>query len=400
MPFFIDESKMINDNIFQYEEKMKSPMSRFLDVSPTFSTYYHINDDLTTTDAGYKDVDSIIGFRSPIRFHKINDFPLYGLEQIVLQLQEEEQGMDFSYSGEAVIMHGTVTPLPNDFFTINHLKKIYIFRVTEIQVDNIMPDNYFKINYQLEYTDIDMLQALEKQVIENFDCILENIGTEDKCIIKTESHEKIKEITKMYNEVQETFLTIYYNEKYNCLLGDYGVGKKIYDPLQSDFVNKHSLFNEQNNFKTIVLADQFPDQKRKIKYERSIYRFIERRDVKRINSFPYAVYSGTGERESSFSLWNDTSVVILDIPSNMEYTTSEILSDEFINACKNDTSIDNPYAQFVINYLKKDVGIHEIPMDLNESLLTLDANLEPFFFIPIILYIIRQIVKNELQEKK
>ena len=51
MAIFVNEKKMVENNIFQYEEKLKSPMARFLDTTPTFVTYYHINADETTTDA-------------------------------------------------------------------------------------------------------------------------------------------------------------------------------------------------------------------------------------------------------------------------------------------------------------------------------------------------------------
>ena len=43
MSIFINEQKMIDENIFQFEERIKSPSSRFIDSTPVFTTYYHIN---------------------------------------------------------------------------------------------------------------------------------------------------------------------------------------------------------------------------------------------------------------------------------------------------------------------------------------------------------------------
>ena len=97
MPFIIDEQKMVNDNTFEYETRIQSPTARLLETTQTYVTYYHIDVDESTTDTGFKDVASIIGWRSPIKFNKIENFPLYGLEQIALQLQDEEQVLDTSY---------------------------------------------------------------------------------------------------------------------------------------------------------------------------------------------------------------------------------------------------------------------------------------------------------------
>ena len=72
MGIIIDEKQMIENNVFQFEEKLKSPLSRFLDTTPTFVNYYHLDSDETTTDEGFKDVASLIGHRSPIKYKKIN----------------------------------------------------------------------------------------------------------------------------------------------------------------------------------------------------------------------------------------------------------------------------------------------------------------------------------------
>ena len=101
MGILINEQKMIDENTFRYEEKIKSPTSRFLDTAPTFVTYYHINMDESTTDEGFSDVKMYIGDKSPIRFNKTENFPIYGLDQIVLQLQDDDAGLDSTYESEA-----------------------------------------------------------------------------------------------------------------------------------------------------------------------------------------------------------------------------------------------------------------------------------------------------------
>ena len=119
---------MVKDNIFQYEERLKSPIRRFQDKTFVPVTYYHINGQKTTTDQGYGDVTEILGKESPVKFEKIEDFPLYGIDQIVLQLSNNDQGLDSEFESDAVVMAGTITPLQNDYFIINQSFKFLIHR--------------------------------------------------------------------------------------------------------------------------------------------------------------------------------------------------------------------------------------------------------------------------------
>ena len=400
MALIIDEKKMVQDNIFQYEEKLKSPMSRFLDTTPTFVTYYHINPDETTVDEGFKDITSIIGFRSPIKYKKIQNFPLYGIEQVIPQIQEMDQGLDTDFNSEAIVLPGTIKPLENDFFMIPYLHDVYLFRVTEITYDNVMPDNFYKLDYKLEYIDQEKVDALEKQANETYTCILDNIGTENKCIIETDTIEKIEKIEKMYDDIATTYLSLFYDDRHNCLLGDLGKGQRLYDPFQTEFVNKHNLFNKKNNLKTLLFTNQVDDNKKRIKYEKSVYRFMERRDYTKISNFKYVYFQGSTYHETSFYRWADTTVQILDLYPDDENISAEIFSDEFVTSVKTNGFTKSRYAELMQRFLRdNDMSINDIPTDLNEELLLYDNNLEIFFIVPLIMYIIQTVVNKEIQSK-
>lgn len=401
MAILVDEKRMVEDNLFKYEERLKSPVSRFIESTPTFVTYYHIDPDATTVDDGFKDINSILGFRSPLRFKKIDSFPLYGLEQIVLQLQDTDQGLDTSYEGEAVIVPGSIKPLQNDFFMISCLKNPYLFRVTEINYDTIMPDNYYKIGFHLEYLEEEKVDNLEKQVNEKYTCILENIGTEKNCIIELESNDTLNKIDAMYDDMASTYKSIFYNDRHNCFLGEIGPSTYLYDPLQTQFINEHQLFNKKNDLSCLMLTDQFTDSKRRIKYERSIYRFVERRNPNLAKPFKYDTYAGVNNTETSFYRWVEKNIYILDIPSELSNNAVPILSDEFVLAIKTNGFTNSEHAELIKRFVRgEELTIHDIPLDLNEELLDLDGNMEVFFFTPIIMYIIKEIVNSFLTIKK
>ena len=402
MAMQINEQKMIEDNVFLYEQKLKTPIRRFIDKNFTPCRYWHIDTEKTTVDAGYGDVAAILGKDSPIKYKRIDNFPIYGLSEILIQLQDTDQGLDGEYSGEGVIMAGTIEPLQNDFFMINYLKEAFIFRISGVEYDNISSAPCYKISFVLEYIDTEKEEELEDQTKSEFTCIIENIGTEERCIIEKESFEKVRKIEQMYDEIVHTFLTFYYSDRYNSLLGDLDNGLKLFDPLQVDFINKHQLFLKKNQIDSLILTEQFKDSRRKIKYEKSIYRFIEKRDARLVQTFDYVIFPGTNNPETGFYQWLDKSVMILDIPKVMDPENHyQILTDTFVEAIRLYADTNSSVGDMIVQFIRDpEMSIYDIPMDLDEKIMFLDeANLEVFIFTPIILYIIKTLISDFLKKE-
>lgn len=395
MAILVDEKRMVENNIFEFEDKLKSPTSRFMDTTPTYVTYYHINADESTTDEGFRDVASILGHRSPLKFKKITNFPIYGMDQVVLNLQDSDQGLDTEFNGDALILPNTIKPLANDFFTIPYLHDAYVFRVTEIAYDTIMPDNFYKIGFQLEYIDPEKEELLEKQSNESYTCVLDNIGTENKCLIESDVMLKVEKVRAMYDDIASTYMTLFYNETHNCLLGDLGLGQTLYDPFMTEFVNRHALFNKKHDLKTVIFTDELEDKFHRLKYEKSVYKFIERRDYTRANNFTFTYTQGSMFHETSFYRWADKHAQVLDIPSvfNKSMPTIDIFSDEYVTSIKTNGFPASKHAELIQKYVRKEeIKIGDIPLDLNEELLDLNSSLDVFFITPIIMYILKEVM--------
>ena len=155
MALVLNEERFIEQSVALLDERINSPVARFIEQTPTFVIYYHINVDESTSDEGFKNVDSVIGNNSPIKYQRIDKFPIYGLDAVVAQLQDTEVGLDVSYEGEATILPNTIKPLPNDYFIIPYVGGEVLFRLTEIGYDNIRPDNFYKIMFKLDAIDED-----------------------------------------------------------------------------------------------------------------------------------------------------------------------------------------------------------------------------------------------------
>lgn len=404
MPLYIDKNKVVDDTIFEYEKQLNSKAAVYQETTPTYVTYYHLCEDDTTTDVGFHDVESIIGTRSPVRFKKIEDFPLYGMEQIILQIDDMEQGLDTDFQSEATIGAGLITPLQNSFFKIPYLKGYYLFRVTSVQYDVLIPNGPYKIGYKIESVDELFFEQIDRQLCGSYNCISDNIGTDKHPIIESEYKEKLDLIETMYDDIVDTYITLFYNRVHNVLICEDN-GKILYDPLETMFINKHKLFNKENKIETFILSDQFRDSMRKIKYEKSVYRFIERRNPLNISDFLFTLKSLTSD-ESTFTLWGTENVYYIDIPiSRCEANilcTEKMFSDEFVKNIEEGVIPEyGSYGKVIATYLlKSDMSIDDIPMDLNQYLIDVNMSLEVFLLTPIILYIIRNVCNEFMTNKK
>lgn len=394
MAILINEQQSLQQNQFLYEERMKSPLSRYLDTTPVYVTYYHIDNAHSTMDDGYLDTLSTIGAMSSIRYNKISSFPLYGFDQVVISIQNDTQGIDGEYQGDAIIVPRTIKPLQNDRFVVPTLKEPFIFKVTDVQYDAAVADNFYKISFILEANDDEKLQELNDMVMSSNTCIPENIGTDLNCIIEDGALSAISNVNNMYKEMAKIYFDVYYNDRHNCMLGEFGTNQYLYDPLQTAFINKHSLFNEKRNLVTILLTDQFNDPKRRLKYEKSVYRFIENPDKNRMDNFKFITFPGVNKEESSFFRYADRTVYIADIPSYKDACGQiDTFSNEFVTAVKLNAPQDNKWKNLIQRYIRcEDIKIDDVPLDLTEELLDLNANLEIFIMTPLVLYILKQIM--------
>ena len=127
MAKFKSPAEFINSNVSLLADRQSSMYVAFLESRPTFTMYYHINRIQSETDKGLKMPEKLSGALSPIRYNKLLNFPLYGIEQIQLQLEEDEEGLNSDYSGEAIILPNTIHPSVDDYFIIDYLHRIIYF---------------------------------------------------------------------------------------------------------------------------------------------------------------------------------------------------------------------------------------------------------------------------------
>ena len=77
-----------------FKSILSNPYYVYNNYSPTVVTYYNINKNETTLDYAMKTSYAYIGEKSPIRYNKIKQFLLYGIEKIQLNLDKFQFNRD------------------------------------------------------------------------------------------------------------------------------------------------------------------------------------------------------------------------------------------------------------------------------------------------------------------
>lgn len=391
MGFKFDEKALINNNIFKYEDKLNSQYSRFLDRTPTYVTYYNINPIESTVDLGFSNVEKILGSNSPIRFNEVKNFPIYGMEAIQLNIDDGEEGLNTSYDGELIILPDTIKPYPDDFFIIEHKGFEFLFRVTNVEYDTIKSNNFYKIGFTVKYTDEEESKKIKKQISTQYTCVVDNIGTEDKCIIEDSELELINTLLRLYSEISERYLLYFYSKKYNSIVfkGKEGL---LYDRYVNMFIQKNSILYDKDTHKCIYLSNEDDTDSFALEYDSSIYKAFELKRTKRIRHEMF----NTRRIENLYSVFY---YYHLENMKSVRFDRGiwEYLDVEFINAVKNNINENNKFSEMesiIIKYMHDGVSsVHNI--DFNE--LEDDSFFEPdwrsFIKIPLLLFSMKKFYK-------
>lgn len=395
MGFILNEKTFVNDNIFKYEQRLGSQYSIFTDRNPTFVTYYHINNVNSITDTGLLNVDRILGKESPLKYQRVQDFPIYGIDQIKLDLSDDEEGLTSSYDGEAIILPNTIKPLPNDFFTVSYLDESYLFMVTTIDYDTIKSNNYYKIGYTLKTISTDSLNSLNDQVLEKYTCIFKNIGTEDNCLLREDEFETLNGLNVIYETIVSRYIALFYNKRYNSFLYN-ALSSTIYDKFVTNFISAHGLLNKAEKYDTICVNNEDYGEQFPITYEMSFYGRIEDRDIPALDYIRYELCPITYQ-QSIFLYYNVKNIRSLTfVPDHVG--SGIYVNDSLIDAIRDNTpeTTDTIIEELIVKYFNDSIdSIFQINLDKIKDY-RMKYTMSDYVMIPMLLYIIKHYITQFL----
>ena len=123
--FINTQNRVVIDSLVEglKESIRDNPYYMHNDKKATITTYFNVNLKKSTLDESLRTNYSNLGEDSPLRYNKINNFYLYGIERISTDLDLGDYGISAGdIEGEAIILPNTIIPYPQDYFYINYLK--------------------------------------------------------------------------------------------------------------------------------------------------------------------------------------------------------------------------------------------------------------------------------------
>ena len=398
-------NKTIDNLVEGAKSRLNNPFYIYGDRKPTIVTYYNINHNASTLDKGSSTLYDDIGQNSSLRFNKIENFHLYGIEKINVNLDIGEYGLESPIEGEALILPNTIVPVPGDMFIINHvIDKPYLFMVTGIGIDTLYTGaNFYKISYKLTRTDMDALTSLETvQTIKRFTYKAGNVGTTLTPLIESNQAELIDKIEENIDTLLNYYMNLFYKNSVQNFILEYQ-HMYLYDPYLIEFMIRNKLFAlSGNNYfhveQAVYIGDTFA-----LEYDHTIFKDIEiKKSNMRLNSvYPVPVDDPNSllvdRLESYYKLSNK--VMYKDYDNPINWLDMDLL-DRVINNELYDEDSNLYYRNLLILYMNnKEFDITDKLMD---SIMDLEFNYtkELFYMIPILVFILKSYVNKQQEARK
>lgn len=385
----LDVKKLINTNVESMVKKSESQYSRMLDSSPTFVTYYNASKiESTLDDVGFGTVDEILGEDSPIRFKKINNFVVYGFPKIELSTDNGDFGIDNIVEGQITLLPNTIHATSIDLFKVTYLDQSYIFRTMSPTKDSMKDMGYTRTDFEFYKVEEDP-SILESRVVEEYECVFDKINTQDEFLILKKDFDIKEKVMLLYDGIKDMYIDTFYDKVLNSFVYEYSARTWLYDIFLTEFIINHNLFTSEK-YDGLTLSVEIDKGRNFLsRYNKTIFKNLE---VKDNNISNYYFYLGVIDQKLSiFDRGFDTYLTTFYSP-NEDGLTLSYFSDELISSISSNTLYtDNCIENILIKYLNNLSIIEDDLQIINEY--EYEYNLKNFYLIPMILYILKNIIK-------
>lgn len=386
------------DNIVTTQKHiLDNPYYAYADKQATVVTYLSQNDGKSTLDPGNYKAYTDHGSESPIRFNKINNMFIYGIEKISLSLELGDFGVTAEdITGSCYFLPG-FEPKPNDYFTISYLDQKIIFKITGNIQNNTLDSgvNIYSADYKYAKSD-DISEAFE--IVDEYEMLVDNIGTDFKSIILKADYKFVSTLDEFLDKLRQYYKMLFYSDRVQCFIFRDEFGKNVYDPMVVEFIIRNNLMKDNGNYlyvgQQITLPPYF-----QLHYDHTIFRSVELRNKSLNKVVIDGVLSTIREPLSMLSMRTEPYFNVVYNYGVKDYdkiNNIRTIDESLIEDIKNNSEVSS-INKVIVDYMngKKitsaDLAIIE-DIDYIPS-----KNL--FYIVPILLYIIEFNAKELLKEQ-
>lgn len=389
----------IDSLIVGFKERMKNPLWWLNDKNATPVTYYKLNHEKSMLDGPTGLEYDRLSKKSPLRFNRVENFIIYGIDRINVNLNDTEYGLESDpIEGEGIILPNTIEPTPGDYFSINYLNERLLFLVTSANLDTLEDgSNFWQINYKLDQTEMELI---DDQVVENYNLIIKNIGTKFKTVVKSSEYKLIEYMEEYSDRLKEYYLDLFYDNRVETFIF-YLANTRFYDPCMIEFIKRNNLFSGRARNKYVHIDHQL-DMGRtfSIEYDCSIYRSIELKNRNLIDRI-FSTASLIDQTNTTFNCRAEDYYLIKYIRrpnKDIDKETIINLNPSCVEAVEKNVLFNENDPKAIYNLLIKYFNNGEYHSEDFEPMMDVEFqnNIELFYMIPFYIFIIQDYLKKLL----
>jgi hypothetical protein len=402
-----EKSDFMNKEIAIVSKIKLGQYGPYLNKNQFFVTYYSTNLVNSRADIGTGGIVEEIGPNSPLRFCKILNFPIYNLPDLKPDVNYDDLiGIDTNLDlNDIYVLPNTVKPVPIDYILVQIVGTTteLLFRVNRFSNNSVQTNDGYLIDLDLKYAGADLAAKIEPQVIDSFNCVYENIGTEDKCLIRTADYEKVSKIGEYFNDLCNHYRSLYFNPTTgDMLLSTEGVETPTYyyDMFLAKFINESEIYFKEFTNDTLYLSyDEFMQSNFEIVFKKSLWYAILKRDKTLLMPYHYFYETPVSKRYSPITLnrlpCTSTNLELrtdaITNPDTLIYVKQYFPTDLISSIIAGTLNENCDYLdEIIFNYMT----FNDVNIDYEKILVqTFNISLKSYMYLPIICYILKQLCK-------
>jgi hypothetical protein len=266
-----------------YQDRLSAnPYYKFTDKKPTPVRYWNINSTMSTLDQATKQTYDQLGKEAPLRYNRINNFCLYGINRMNIDLQIGEYGPESSpIEGDAYILPNTVIPSADDYFAIDYLKgddKYILFRITEANVDTLETGaNFYRVHYLLDRTDTsEAYMMLKKQTVKTYEYIPSNVGTNFVALLSEDDKNSATRLSAILSTLRQYYIEMFYKKNIQTFVYSYADESiLLYDPYMIEFLIRNKFLAGSDDDYMYISQATFRSNTFSIEYAKTLFKDVE-----------------------------------------------------------------------------------------------------------------------------
>jgi len=219
MARILDDQGIIQHQIQENLTNALEDYSDMLSSAPSYLAYYNKKVSASSQDAHLDVVYQVAGDESPVRFNRIDSFPIYGLEQLTLDLSAGTFGPEAEVSSPALILPGTITPFPDDFIAIEYDDAgtivVAMFQVTSVSKSIMNSKRFNQLTIRLSS---ETLAQVEEQKDDELEFSVTDYENNRTPILKSTLAQSLRRCRSFREQMSDLYGTYFYDRSTSSFL--------------------------------------------------------------------------------------------------------------------------------------------------------------------------------------